>query len=111
VAPLPSVLIVTVSDLYWNITGNYLRIFGRISIDPTSASVATSFRVSLPPGVTSNFSLFTQAGGVLFARASAGLGAAVTVDTVNDVLLVEYTNTAETGAKDFAMFLECRINL
>lgn len=93
--------------------GAYIRVFddvvvsGRVSIDPTSASVNTQFRMSLP--IASNFTLFTDVGGTFHAKDSVSLGGAILADTTNDELNFQYINTAETAAREFSYIAKYRI--
>lgn len=97
----------TVSDLNYYRVGDMVTVFGRVSIDPTSASINTEFRGTLP--IASNFSLFTDAGGSCVCTASAGLVGAVRAETTNNEFTVKYINTAETAAKDFALHFSYRV--
>ncbi len=97
----------TVSDLNYYRVGDMVTVFGRVSIDPTSASVNTEFRGTLP--IASNFSLFTDCAGSCIAMESVSLSAGVRAETTNDQFTVKYINTAETGARDFAIHFSYRI--
>lgn len=92
----------TTSDFGYCRVGNYVFGGGRITIDPTSAALATELGVSIP--ISSNFSLFTQCSGGAIASASASLCAAVRADTTNDRIQIVYTNTAELGSKEFMVW-------
>lgn len=80
--------------------GSVVNVSGRVSIDPTSASVNTQFRMSLP--VASNFTLFADCGGSVVAKNSVSLSGAILADTVNDEANFQYINTADTAAREFA---------
>jgi len=94
----------TVSDATYCRTGNAVTISGRVSIDPTAASVNTQFRMSLP--IASNFTLFTDVGGTCNAKDSASIAIAICADTVNDQANFQYINTAETAAREFAYIFQ-----
>jgi len=72
---------------------------GRLSIDPTAGNVNTEFGMSLP--FASNIALFTDIGGVFFAKDSVSLGGAILGDFTNDRANFKYVNTAETAAREF----------
>jgi len=97
----------TVSDLSYYRVGDMVTVFGRVSIDPTSASVDTEFRGTLP--IASNFGLFTDCAGACISLTSVSLCAGVRADTTNDQFTVKYINTAETAAKDFALHFSYRV--
>ncbi len=88
----------TTSDFGYCRIGNYVFGGGRITIDPTSASVATELGISLP--IASNFTLFTQCTGSVISTASASLCAAIKADTTNDRMAVIYVNTADTASRE-----------
>lgn len=90
----------TVSDATWCRTGNAITVSGRVSIDPTAASVNTQFRMTLP--VASALSLFTDVGGTCNAKDSASISIAICADTVNDEANFQYINTADTANREFA---------
>lgn len=90
----------TVSDASWWRQGNRVHVKGRISIDPTSASVNTQFRGSLP--IPSALTLFTQLSGTCNCKEAPSISVAVCADTVNDEANFQYINTTETAARDFA---------
>lgn len=91
----------TVSDFNYMRVGNTVSVSGRVSIDPTSASIDTELGISLP--IASNFSLFAECGGNAICVNSAGLCAAIRADTTNDRAALKYTNTTELAAKDFSV--------
>jgi len=91
----------TTSDFGYCRIGDYVFGGGRITIDPTSASVSTELGISIP--IASNFTLFTQCTGSAISSASAGLCAAVRADTTNDRISVIYTNTADTASREFML--------
>lgn len=97
----------TVSDATYSRNGNTVTVSGRVSIDPTSASVNTQFRMSLP--IASNFNLFTDVGGTFAAKDSVSISGAIVADTANDEANFQYINTAETGAKDFSYCFQYNI--
>jgi len=80
---------------------------GRIAVDPTSGSINTEFGGSMP--FASNFTLFTDVGGVFFAKDSVSLGGAILADTTNDRLNFKYVNTAETAAREFSGIFIARL--
>jgi len=61
--------------------GSVVIVSGRLSVDPTAVG-ATELGISLP--IASNFGAVEDCGGVGFANASDGLGAAIVADTTND---------------------------
>jgi hypothetical protein len=65
--------------------------WGKFDANPAVAATLTQFGMSLP--VASNFAAEEDAGGVAFARAVAGQGAAIYADTTNDRLMVEWTSS------------------
>lgn len=99
----------TVSDLSWQRIGNRVYIGGRLSVDPTAGSVNTEFRISMPPGITSNFSLFTDAWGSCIALDGVSISAGARADTVNDRVLIKYVNTSDVGAKEMSLDICFRV--
>lgn len=68
--------------------GNFVMVFGGCSIDPTSASVSTVLKISLP--VASNLALSTDLDGVGFSPIIFGLGGAVYADQANDLAILQF---------------------
>jgi hypothetical protein len=83
-------------------TSGILIAGGRVSVDVTSGTTVTQFRQSLPPGLTPNLTLFTDIGGVFFAKNGVSLGGAILADTANDEARFEYVSTSETTAKEMS---------
>jgi hypothetical protein len=73
---------------------------GRVSVDVTSGTTVTQFRQSLP--FASSLTLFTDIGGVFFAKNGVSLGGAILADTANNEARFEYVSTSETSAKEFS---------
>ena len=67
--------------------GDFVTVNGRVDIDPTSASVATQLRISLP--IASNMTNNADLSGVINAYGVAGQCGAVYADPTNDTALVE----------------------
>lgn len=97
----------TVSDATYSRNGNTVTVSGRVGIDPTSASVNTQFRMSLP--IASNFNLFTDVGGTFAAKDSVSISGAIVADTANDEANFQYINTAETAAREFSYSFQYNI--
>ncbi|OQA61428.1 MAG: hypothetical protein BWY41_00108 [Candidatus Atribacteria bacterium ADurb.Bin276] len=85
----------TVGNWTWSRVGNSVEFSGRLTIDPTAASIKTELGFSLP--IASTFTLFTQAGGVANSLESAGLCGGIRADIVNNRGHLEYINTADTA--------------
>lgn len=97
----------TVSDATYFRVGNFVTVFGRVSIDPTSASVNTEFGVSLP--IASDLTLFTDLGGTAACLESVSLCAGIRADTTNNRANVKYVNTTDTANREWAYHFSYRI--
>lgn len=89
----------TASDFTSIRIGNDVIFFGRITIDVTSASVATELGIALAHA--SNFTLFAQCGGVAYSKDQAGLGAILRADITNDRISLQYVAGAGTASYEF----------
>ena len=67
--------------------GNMVTVSGKVDVNPTAA-VATRLGISLP--IASAFTVAEDCGGVAFALAIAGQGAAILADAVNDRAQMEW---------------------
>lgn len=94
----------TVNNATYVKIGNVVSVSGRVSIDPTSASVNTRFRMSLP--FASNFNLFADCGGVVVSKNSISLVGAILADVTNDEANFQYINTTDTAAREFSYFYQ-----
>lgn len=89
----------TASDFTSIRIGNDVIFFGRITIDVTTASVATELGISL--AYASNFTLFTQCGGTVFSKDQFGLGAMMRADITNDRISLQYIAGVGTSNYEF----------
>lgn len=90
----------SVSDANYMRVGNTVTVSGRISIDPTSGSVASEIGISLP--IASNFTLFTDCSGMAFCGDIVSLGAQIRADTTNDRAQMRWVHTADTSAREWS---------
>lgn len=90
----------TVNDATYVKIENSVIVSGRVYVDPTSASVNTQFRMTLP--ISTSFSLFAELGGVLFSKNSASLGGAILADTTYNQARFQYINTTDVAGREFA---------
>jgi hypothetical protein len=76
--------------------GNVITVSGRVAIDPTSASVLTELRMTLP--VATTFNAQQRCGGT-FARGGTGTGncGAISADTTNNIALFAYTPSSNAN--------------
>lgn len=87
------------SDITTIRIGDDCIFFGRITIDVTNPSVATELGISLK--YASNFTLFTQGGGVAYSKDQAALGAEMRADITNDRISLQYIAGAGSGNYEF----------
>ncbi len=90
----------TVNDWHYVKIADIVIFGGRLSIDPTAGSVNTQANLDTP--FASNFTLFSDVGGVIFAKNSVSLGGAILADITNDKIQIQYLNTAETAARELS---------
>lgn len=66
--------------------GTVVTVSGSVAIDITATGTPTSFRLTLPPGLTSNFTDEDQAGGTASSSSVAGQAVAIKARNGGDVL-------------------------
>jgi len=86
----------SIGDIHFKKTGNDVSGGMRITFDVIAAGTYTEIGIDLPEGV-SNFTLFTQASGVITTADQAGLTYAMRADITNDRL-------AAQGEEEFIAF-------
>lgn len=82
---------VSATDLYYQRVGNCVTVWGKIGIGPTLTATSTQIRVDLP--IASNFAEESECSGTAFARAIAGMGAAIFADTTNNEANLQFIST------------------
>lgn len=70
--------------------GSVVTVSGVLQIDPTAPAAGTELGIELP--IASNFGAVSDCGGVAFASAIAGQGAAIGADTANDRASLQYVS-------------------
>lgn len=88
----------TAYTCYYTRTGNQVHVWGLVDIDPTAASTATTFSVSLP--IASNFTAIGQLSGIATHRNSVAGG--MYADAANDRAICDYTTTANVNNGTFS---------
>lgn len=85
---------ITPFEARWMQIGDIVSVQGRVQIDPTSSTTATSLRISLP--VPSDILTTGYLGGMAVASNVDDHTARVESDTVNDAALLNYTSRIST---------------
>lgn len=89
----------TVQDAQYIRFGNVVTVSGRLTIDPTSASVATEVGLSLPFASTTGF--FTMVSGTCNSSNAVSISAGVEADITNNRAAIRYVNTTDTANRVF----------
>lgn len=86
----------------WLRVGNVVTVScGNISIDPTTASVASQLGISLP--IASNFTVDTQCGGTgVGTQSGVSVAGRIYADTVGDKAFLDWTTGADVSAEPWA---------
>lgn len=82
--------------------GNVVSVSGKVSVDPTLTATSTKLGIALP--VASNFGAAEDCGGVAFASAITGMGAAILADAANDRAQLEFISTDVTNQPMYFQF-------
>lgn len=87
----------TIQDQSYIRVGNYAIIGGRLTIDPTSASVATEVGIALP--FASTTSLYTYVSGTANCSNSVSVGGGCEADITNNRLAIRFINASDVASK------------
>lgn len=98
----------TIQDQQWMRIGSVVNVSGRLTIDPTSASIATEVGVALPIASTTN--LFTYVSGVAHSSNSMSLGGGCEADITNNRMAIRYVNTTDVASRTWFYNFTYRIN-
>lgn len=98
----------TIQDQQWMRIGSVINVSGRLTIDPTSASIATEVGVALPVASTTN--LFAYVSGVAHSSNSVSLGGGCEADITNNRMAIRYINTTDVASKTWFYNFTYRIN-
>lgn len=98
----------TIQDQQWMRIGSVINVSGRLTIDPTSASIATEVGVALPVSSTTN--LFAYVSGVAHSSNSVSLGGGCEADITNNRMAIRYINTTDVASKTWFYNFTYRIN-
>lgn len=90
----------TQSDGFYFRFEDFILFFGRLSIDPTSGSTDTEF--TMDPIVSSDFTLFTDVGGVFACLEAVSIVGGIRAQTTSNKITFKYFNTSQTAAKEFS---------
>ena len=82
---------VTMTQGQWMQIANTVTFSGQFTANPTLAATATSFEITLP--VASNFTATSDAAGVAFCGAIAGMGAQITSSIANNTLVITWVSS------------------
>jgi hypothetical protein len=82
--------------------GSVVTVSGKVDIDPTAPATQTRLGISLP--IASNMAITANCGGVAFATAIAGQGAAIFGDSTNDRAELQFVSGDITNQPMFFSF-------
>jgi hypothetical protein len=97
---------VTAYVAQWLAVGNGVVVSGKFDANAAAAGALCQFGLSLP--IASDFTAEEDCGGVAFARAVAGQGAAIRADATNNRAMVEWT-AADTADRAMSFILFYRV--
>lgn len=86
---------VTMTEAQYMRVGNTVTVSGRFTADPTLATTATSFEITLP--VATNIGAAEDAAGVAFCGTIAGMGAEVIGVVANDTAKIQWVSSDVTS--------------